>query len=77
MDDREILMQSDWNNVLWALGELQDRALTGTRLRLKRPAWYPHNGGYVQRQRAKAMQMIDDIFSNAIVDDPETINAEP
>jgi hypothetical protein len=74
--DKGALMQSDWYNVLCTLKMLQDRALTGTWLHIKRPDWYPKNGAYDQMQRDAAKGMIDDIFSTVVVDEPEEADAQ-
>lgn len=67
--DQEAIMQSDWHNVLCTLRMLQDRALTGTPLHVRRPSWLSPTADPVPLLREGAKRMIDDLFSTAVVDD--------
>jgi hypothetical protein len=61
-------MQHDWEWILKVMRMCQDRALTGTPLRLHHPTWLSPQCDYKWTMRNAVVRMIDDIFSTAVVE---------
>ena len=70
-------MASDWEWIKKTLIMCSDRAVMGDPLRLTRPDSVPAHWDLVDLFRRNAHRMIDDIFSTAIVVEPEEPDAGP
>lgn len=68
---QEVLQASDFNNLLCTLRIVQDRALAGTPLHVRRPEWYPKAADPIAAMRASVAKMLEDIFATAVTDEPE------
>jgi hypothetical protein len=66
--EQQAAMQTDWDWILKTLQMCQDRALTGTPLHLRRPAWLSPSADCAMTLRNGVVRMIDDIFSTAVVE---------
>lgn len=70
-------MQADWEWILKTLRMCQDRALTGTPLILRRPDWFPPHGDVKQTLCRGVKQMVDDVFSTAVVEREDAPKSAP
>jgi hypothetical protein len=75
--DQQATMQTDWDWILKALRMCQDRALTGTPLHLRHPAWLPPSADCAMTLRNSVVRMIDDIFSTAVVEREDAAESAP
>ena len=73
--DQAETMASDWEWIRKTLIMCADRAVMGNPLQLERPRTIPAHWDVVDLQRRNAHRLIDDIFSTAVVVDPEEDNA--
>jgi hypothetical protein len=74
--DKVATMESDWQWVLRVLRQMQDQALDGVPLHLRRPLWLPPEADAIAAYKNYVTKMIEDIFSNAVVNNPEPPNAD-
>lgn len=74
--DKAATMASDWSWILKTLRMCEDRALTGTPLHLRRPPWLSPQADVKMLSRNSIMRAIDNVFSTAVVDEPEEGNAD-
>jgi hypothetical protein len=66
--DQQATMQADWDWILAVLKMCQDRALTGTPLHLRHPAYLSPKADYARTLRNGMVRMLDDVFSTAVVE---------
>jgi hypothetical protein len=69
--DKVATMESDWQWVLRVLRQMQDQALDGVPLRLEHPRWLPQQADVISMYRSHVAHMIEDIFLNAVADEPK------
>ena len=75
--DQRATMQEDWEWILRVLRMCQDRALTGTPLHLRHPAWLSPQADYARTLRDSTVKMIDDVFSTAVVEREDAAKSAP